>query len=215
MSAAGLWSERADAYRTSALHSEGADLELLAEWARSAAGRTALDVATGGGHLARRLREEGFDVVTLDPAPGMRADVLARAEDIPFADASFDVVACRIAPHHFEDVDAAMRELARTSRELVLVEDELHVGEAAEEAARLRDPSHVRCYGEGEWRALFERAGHLVDDGRFLDRFVAVDRWLELTGCAGEEAARVLELVADLVDGHLIRRPAILLRGRR
>ena len=34
---------------------------------------TALDVATGGGHVARRLREAGLQVVSADPAPGMQA----------------------------------------------------------------------------------------------------------------------------------------------
>jgi len=38
-----------------------------------------LDVATGGGHVARRLGERGCEVVSLDPSPGMQADVLARA----------------------------------------------------------------------------------------------------------------------------------------
>ena len=33
---------------------------------------TAIDVATGGGHVARRLREAGLQVVSCDPAPGMR-----------------------------------------------------------------------------------------------------------------------------------------------
>src|SRR6266542_1339273 len=94
-----VWSERADAYRGAADQRAGEDLELLVSWAEG--GGTALDVASGGGHTATRLREAGYDVVTLDPAPGMRADVLASAEDIPFAESSFDVVTCRIAPHHF------------------------------------------------------------------------------------------------------------------
>ena len=75
-----LWSERADAYVESDTHREGRDLDLLVSWAE---GKTALDVATGGGHVARRLRERGFEVTTLDPAPGMRADVLAPATGLP------------------------------------------------------------------------------------------------------------------------------------
>ena len=90
-----LWSERADAYRASEAHREGPDLDLVVEWA--AGGRTALDVGTGGGHVGRRLREAGLNVVTCDPAPGMQADVVCAAESLPFADGSFDVVACRIA----------------------------------------------------------------------------------------------------------------------
>ena len=97
------WSDRAEAYRESATHREGPDLDLLVEWCEPAEGVKALDVATGGGHVARRLREEGCEVVTLDPSPGMQADVLAPAEHIPFDDGAFDVVVTRIAPHHFED----------------------------------------------------------------------------------------------------------------
>src|SRR5207245_2256618 len=94
---------------------------------------TALDVATGGGHVANRLREAGFRVVTIDPAPGMKPDVISRAEEIPFADASFDIVACRIAAHHFQDPAAALKEMARVSRSLVLVADNLFLDESREE----------------------------------------------------------------------------------
>ncbi len=94
-----VWSERAESYRESEAHRQGRDLELFAEWA---AGMTVLDVATGGGHVAKRLREAGCEVVTCDPAPGMRPDVICRAEDLPFADGSFGAVACRVAAHHFD-----------------------------------------------------------------------------------------------------------------
>src|SRR6185369_6679030 len=73
------WSERAEAYRHSDAHSQGRDLELFAEWAE---GEKALDVATGGGNVARVLQEAGLDVVTIDSAPGMRPTVISRAEEI-------------------------------------------------------------------------------------------------------------------------------------
>jgi SAM-dependent methyltransferase len=207
-----VWSERAEVYRGLADQRAGEDLELLVSWA---AGRTALDVATGGGHTARRLREEGFDVVTLDPAPGMRADVLAPAEHIPFADSSFDVVACRIAPHHFTDISAAVGEMARVARGLVLVEDTLYEDERVEEAERLRDPTHVRSYSEEEWRGLFEAAGLTVEEVRILEKRRPVDSWLDRVGSAGEEAARVRELIADrIVDGQFVDRK-IFLKGRK
>ena len=78
------WSERAQLYRDSEAHREGEDLDLVVEW--SAGAENALDVATGGGHVARRLRETGINVVTVDPAPGMQPDVISRGEDLPFAD---------------------------------------------------------------------------------------------------------------------------------
>jgi len=205
------WSAHAEAYRTSEAHRSGSDLDLLVEWAE---GTTALDVATGGGHVARRLREAGFDVVTVDPSPGMQTDVIARAEDLPFADSSFDLVATRIAPHHFADVNAAVRELARVSRHLVLVVDNLYRGDAVEEAERLRDPTHVRNYDEREWRELFEQAGLDVEALELLETTIELEPWLERAGCEGGEAARVRELVADLVDGDgRLRMTRIALKG--
>jgi SAM-dependent methyltransferase len=196
-----VWSQRAEAYRESEAHRQGRDLELFAEWA---AGKTVLDVATGGGHVAARLREAGCEVVTCDPAPGMRPDVICRAEDLPFADASFDVVACRVAAHHFEDPAAALRELARVSRELVLVADNLYLGEAGEEADRLRDPTHVRNYSEDEWRDLFGQAGLEVEAFEREEKRIELEPWLERAGCIGREAERVRELLADRIeDGRL------------
>ena len=208
-----LWSERAELYRTSAIHSSGDDLDLLVAWCEPAEGVTALDVATGGGHVARRLREEGATVVTTDAAPGMQADTTARAEDLPFADGSFDVVACRIAAHHFADVNAALREMARVAKDRVVVCDNTFVSEAAEEADRLRDPTHVRNYSAAEWRIFFEQAGLTVTDEQAMERWADVDSWLERAGCTGDDAARVRELLADeIVDGKK-RLPTIVIKG--
>ena len=196
------WSERADMYRESEAHREGEDLDLIVEWAE---GKNALDVATGGGHVARRLGEAGFDVTTLDPAPGMGATVVAPAEDIPFAAGSFDVVACRVAAHHFEDVAKAVSEMARVSRNLVLVADNLFLGETVEEAEKLRDPTHVRCYSEDEWRELFAGAGLTVEDLRSFEKRIELAPWLARAGCVGDEARRVRELLGDRIeDDHVV-----------
>jgi hypothetical protein len=205
------WSERAELYRHSAAHREGPDLDLVVEWATGA--RTALDVATGGGHVARRLREAGLDVVTCDPAPGMRPDVVCRAEDLPFAAGSFDLVACRVAAHHFEDVRTAVREFARVAAERVLVVDNLYLGEREEEADRLRDPSHVRNYTEEEWRSFFAEARLRLDDLRRFDKPIEFGPWLDRAGCVGEEADRVRELLADRISDGWITLDRLALKG--
>lgn len=211
--AAELWSARADAYRESEAHRQGADLDLLVEW--SAGARTALDVGSGGGHVARRLREAGLEVTTCDPAPGMSPDVVCAAEHIPFAGGSFDVVATRLAAHHFADAAAGLRELARVSAGRVLVADNLFGGNAAEEAEKLRDPSHVRTYSEAGWRELFAQAGLRVLDLRVLESLIELEPWLERAGCAGEEADRVRSLLADRIDGGRLRLDRICVRGGR
>jgi SAM-dependent methyltransferase len=207
-----VWSERAQLYRASDVHRQGRDLELFAEWAE---GETALDVATGGGHVADRLRAAGLNVVTIDPAPGMQPDVVSRAEEIPFAAESFDVVACRVAAHHFQDPGLALAEMARVSRSLVLVADNLFLGEAGEEADRLRDPTHVRNYSEDEWRQMFEAAGLEIEAFEREDKRIEVEPWLERAGCVGDEAARVRELLADRIADGRVRVDRGIFKGRK
>jgi SAM-dependent methyltransferase len=206
------WSERAQLYRESAAHREGEDLDLVVEWSKGA--ETALDVATGGGHVARRLREAGVNVVTLDPAPGMQPDVVSRGEDLPFADRSFDVVACRVAAHHFEDVEKAVHEMARVSRDRVIVLDNLFLDERAEEADRVRDPSHVRNYTEQEWRELFRSSGLRIEDARRLAKPIEVEPWLERAGTPEGDARRVRELLSDRVEEGWITLDRIAILGR-
>jgi pimeloyl-ACP methyl ester carboxylesterase/SAM-dependent methyltransferase len=106
---------------------------LFGEWAARVAdtaaiqpGERVLDVACGTGVLAREAATRvapGGSVTGLDPNPGMLA-VAARlapeiawhrgtAEDIPFPDASFDVVVSQFGLMFFEDKEKAVREMVR------------------------------------------------------------------------------------------------------
>ena len=208
-----LWSERADLYRAATEHASGEDLELVVAWCGAGPGVMVLDVATGGGHTARALRAAGCKVVTVDSAPGMGPDVISRAEELPFADRSFDAAVSRIAAHHYEDVRGAVAEMARVAP-CVVVEDTLYVSEEVEEAERLRDPTHVRSYSEGEWRAVFESAGLDVEEVAFVEKRRAVADWLARTGCAGEEEDRVRALLGDQIEDGDYVDTKILLRGR-
>ncbi|MCP9487312.1 MAG: class I SAM-dependent methyltransferase [Gaiellaceae bacterium MAG52_C11] len=207
------WSVRADAYRNAQEQREGSDLDRIVEWARGA--RTALDVATGGGHVARRLREAGIEVVSADPAPGMKADVICPAEHLPFADSSFDLVVTRIAPHHFADIALAVAEMARVAREQLIVEDTLYVSEAVEEAERLRDPTHVSSYSEYEWRSFLEAAGLRIEAVELHEKRHPLEEWLARTETNEQDAARVRELLAGRIEGDEYVDRKILLRARK
>jgi SAM-dependent methyltransferase len=210
-----LWSDRAQAYRESATHASGDDLDLVVEWCEPGPGVTVLDVATGGGHVARRLREAGAQVVTVDAAPGMEPDVIAPADHLPFADASFDAVACRIAAHHFPDVLAAVREMARVARDRVVICDNTFTSESAEEADRLRDPSHVRNYGVAEWHSFFELAGLEVAEEMSLLRETDFEDWLDRTETPAGDRDRVRELLDGRVHDGRLRLPTVVLKGTK
>jgi SAM-dependent methyltransferase len=212
-----LWDERAEAYRASKTHAEGEDLDLVVEWCAPGQGRKVLDVATGGGHVARRLRELGCEVVTTDSSPGMKPDVVSRAEDLPFAAGSFDCVVSRIAPHHFGDVRKAVEEMARVSNDVVVIEDTLFSSERHEHAEKLRDPSHVRNYTEDEWAAFLTEAGLEVEQPQLHEKVHPLADWLARTGCEGEEAERVRALLADRMtdDGTAWTDVKIVLKARK
>ena len=207
------WSKRADLYRTSAAHNVGADLDQIVDWAAGA--RTAVDVATGGGHVARRLREVGLEVVSCDPSPGMEPDVICFAEELPFTDASFELAVTRVAAHHFADIQAAVNELARVASDRVLIVDTVFQGEAGEEAETLRDPSHVRNYSEAEWRGFAEAAGLNVQEVRLFEIPIELDAWLARTDCVGADAERARDLLADRITGNELAMTRIALRATK
>lgn len=207
------WDERYAAYLESPTHREGPDLDRIVEWISP--GSTVLDVGTGAGHVARRLREAGCTVVTVDSAPGMQPDLVSRAEELPFANDSFDVVTTRIAAHHFVKLSTALFEMARVARGIVIVEDTLYLDERVEEAERIRDPSHVRMYGEAEWRELLEGAGLRVETVELFEKREPLEGWIARTGCTGDDAKQVRELVEHRVeDGNLVSK-RILLKGAK
>jgi SAM-dependent methyltransferase len=210
-----IWNQRAEAYRQSAIHAGGEDLDLVVAWCEPAEGVDVLDVATGGGHVARRLREAGANVVTVDPAPGMRADVIAPADHLPFAESSFDAVACRLGAHHFSDVLAAVKEMARVARMRVVICDNTFVSESSEEADRVRDPSHVRNYGVEEWHSFFELAGLEVADEVLMQRPLEIEPWLARVECTGAEAQQVRELLGDRIVDGVMPLPTLVIKGVR
>jgi len=210
-----VWSQRADAFRESPTHRDGPDLDLLVEWCEPGEGVKVLDVATGGGHVARRLREEGCTVVTVDPAPGMQPDVVAPAEELPFEDGAFDVVTCRIAAHHFQDIHKAVAEMARVTQRLVVIEDNVFTDERVEEAERVRDPTHVRCYSEDEWKDMLTDAGLEVEQLEHFERRPVVDDWLARVNTPPGDAERVRFLLADHMEDGTVTLQSIVVKARR
>jgi SAM-dependent methyltransferase len=210
-----VWSTRAQAFRDSPTHREGPDLDLLVEWCEPGPDVKVLDVATGGGHVARRLRKEGCTVVTVDPASGMQPDVVAPAEELPFEDGAFDVVTCRIAAHHFQDIGKAVAEMARVTQRLVVIEDNVFTDERVEEAERVRDRTHVRCYSEDEWKKMLTDAGLEVEQVENFERRPVVDDWLARVDTPPADAERVRSLLADHIEDGAIRLQSIVVKARR
>ena len=171
----------AEAYVVSPGHAHGDDLARLVELAAPRPSDRALDVSTGGGHVALALARHVAHVTASDLTPAMLAAarrhlsaegvsnadyVIADAEALPFLDASFDLVTVRIAPHHYPDAARAVREMARVlvPRGRLIVIDNIAPEDAQLDALlnqweRRRDPSHIRAYTSAEWQAFVAGAG--------------------------------------------------------
>jgi ubiquinone/menaquinone biosynthesis C-methylase UbiE len=190
----------AAAYVASAGHAGGPDLEQLLAWGRKRGAQRVLDIATGGGHTALAFSRFTPSVVAVDLTLSMlraardfaaseRAPVrflAADVETLPFQDASFGTVTCRIAAHHFPALLPALRQIARVLRPggSLLVQDILgHDDETASafilEVERRRDPSHVRAFRQLEWTAFLRAAGFTVMDEAIMAK---QRRWEEWTG---------------------------------
>src|SRR5438105_876268 len=154
-------------YLTSKPHAKGKSLERLVELVQPQPAWRALDVATGAGHTAYAfaphvarvwatdITEEMLALVRDEIAKRKLANVrvaYAKAESLPFEDESFELVTCRIAPHHFESIprflDEARRVLKRSGT-FALVDNvvpEGSVGDYINAFERFRDPSHILAW---------------------------------------------------------------------
>jgi ubiquinone/menaquinone biosynthesis C-methylase UbiE len=193
----------AAAYVTSPGHAAGDDLEQIAAWGRALAPTRVLDLATGGGHTALALASFARHVTACDVTePMLRAArgllrergataatfVAGDVEALPFRDAVFDVVTCRIAAHHFADVAAAVREIRRVLRpggsfllQDILGHDDTAAAAFVTEVERRRDPSHVRAYRAVEWRAFLRAAGLTLMDSTVVAKSRPWDEWTTRT----------------------------------
>jgi SAM-dependent methyltransferase len=204
----------AAAYVASTSHAAGDDLERLLAWGRACRPQRVLDVATGGGHTALAFaamapRVVAFDLTEpmLQAAREFHAGRAARnlayvAGDVAalsFRDGAFDVVTCRIAPHHFARPAAAVREVARVLApggtflvQDILGHDDAECAAFITEVERRRDPSHVRAYRAQEWKAMLRGAGLTIMEDAVVSK---IRGWADWTGRVrmSPEARRALE----------------------
>jgi len=173
-----------DAYVRSKWHAGGDDLARMLLLAAPQATDVLLDIATGGGHVARVIGPHVGKVIVSDLTPQMLDHavpylqqqglvnierLVADAQDLPLDGASVDIVTCRIAPHHFPDPDRFVAEAARVLRpggRFLLVDSTVPDGEVGaffNAYEEVRDPSHVRSLAEAEWVALLQKNGLEID----------------------------------------------------
>ena len=87
--------------------------------------------------------------------------------------------------------------------------------ERVEEAERLRDPTHVRCYTEDEWKEMLTEAGLEVEQVEHFERHPVVEDWLARVETPPAEAQRVRELLEGHVRDGMLELKSIVVKARR
>ncbi|HEX4002280.1 MAG TPA: methyltransferase domain-containing protein [Candidatus Acidoferrales bacterium] len=190
----------AAAYTTSQVHADPDALRQVVDLAKPLPTDRALDIATGAGHTALALAARVAEVVAYDMTEPMLRETARNAaarglanlttqqgiaESLPFPGATFDIITVRQAPHHFADVPASLREMARVAKpgaRIIIVDstspEDPSLARQWNHIEKLRDSSHVRNYAPSEWRAMiaaaglrvtFEESSFAAENGRPMD----------------------------------------------
>ena len=220
----------ASKYSTSAVHAKGASLQRLVDLVSPHATWSALDIATGAGHTALTFAPHVGHVIASDLTPEMLAEAAklatargltnvstaaADAENLPFEAARFDLVTCRIAPHHFPDIPRFVAEVARVLKpggtfalvDNVTPDAETTPGFAAADLAaagdvynsfeKIRDPSHGRAWSTAEWRDVVTGSGLTITHVEHCPKAMDFDTWCKTMAVP---AAKLPHLAA-MLDG--------------
>ena len=168
-------------YATSAVHSSGPDLAAMLAAVLLRGDERVLDAGCGTGHTALAFAPHVAAVVGLDVTLAMLAQARRLAserglvnatfergdvEQIPYPDASFDLVTSRYSAHHYPRPAVAFAEFARVLKPggTLLLLDVVAPETAASDTflnaiELLRDPSHVRDHTPAQWLAFAAAAG--------------------------------------------------------
>jgi len=192
----------AERYVHSYDHSKGESLDRMVEVVDPQPGWRVLDIATGGGHTALAFAPRVREVVATDitqemltaaekfiGAKGVNNVSFKEADacDLPFENAEFDLVTCRVAPHHFPDTAMFVREMARVLKpsgtvamiDNVVPEDR-ETDEYINAFEKFRDPSHVRALTASEWLKNFADAGFQVQTAEIFRKARDFEAWAGL-----------------------------------
>lgn len=221
---------QAAAYVASAVHASGPDLEALERIVAAKRPENALDLGTGGGHVAYRLTAHATQVTAVDLSADMLAAVAATASDrglgnlltvesavetLPFEDGAFDFLACRYSAHHWSDLEAGIRQARRVlkSGSPAVFIDAVAAGPALADThlqavELLRDTSHVRDYSPAEWMAVLARTGFAVENSRMFRVRMDFKVWIARMRTP-DENARVIRKLQDGASQSVRRHFAI------
>jgi ubiquinone/menaquinone biosynthesis C-methylase UbiE len=219
----------AAAYATSTVHAKGYSLARLVEITQPQSDWQVLDVATAAGHTAFTFAPHVAHVTATDLTPEMLTVAAglaaekglsnvsfepADAESLPFTADQFNLVTCRIAPHHFPDIQQFINEAARVLKPggLLAVVDNIvpgthlrgkkarlinEAGAYVNAFEKLRDPSHDRCWSIIEWEQGLRKAGFAIQHQELLSKEIEFGSWAARMQVSPEDTIRLKAMLVQ------------------
>lgn len=208
------FARQAETFSASSAITDAALTQRFVDALGEAARGSVLDVACGPGILSVAIAKTARDVVAFDLTPQMLKKAAQRcaeaglgnvsfregsANDLPFADATFDAAVTRLSVHHFDRPDRVMSEIFRVLRPggRFVIADVISSEVPAESELQnaieiLRDPSHVRMLPGSELTALVKEAGFAIEQLATWDKPREFEEWMGIVN----DASRVPPLRA-------------------
>ena len=196
----------AEIFGSSVLKTRAAEAEILARMARVKSSDRAVDFACGTGALAMAFAPRvrwvfGVDLTAAMLGVAQRnaresnvenvAFTIGNAQQVPFADRSFDLALTSYALHHVPDAAQVISEMCRVLKPGgrvgvidIYAPEERHRAEMHERIEKVRDPSHTRTLARSELATLLAAKGLKVIDMRTEENALTFDRWMYTAGRA-------------------------------
>lgn len=220
----------AAAYATSDVHAKGESLARIVELAQPQRRWQGLDVATGAGHMAAAFAPHVANIIASDITDEMLSEAAKLAADrnlanvstakaeagsLPFEDARFDLVCCRLAAHHFPDLRrfvAEVRRVLKTGGRFALVDNvapdaqqlpDASQSDIADTAAAynafetLRDPSHALAPPPETWISLLTDAGFRIVAREQFGKELDFSSWVTRMRCAPDTVTELRRILTS------------------
>ena len=231
-----MFGAQAAQYAQSQVHRSDHRLDLVQRLAPAAGSEWAIDLGTGAGFTAFAVAPYAKRVVASDlTLPMLREtrrigqerrvdNVLLlqnRAESLPIASNSIDLITCRAAGHHFSDLGAALDEIRRALKPggaLVMADsvspedDDLYAW--FNEVELRRDYSHIENRRVSTLEEMLAARGLDVVEGELTATYMTFNNWVERTATPADEvdalrrdfrnatpAAKAAFLIEETADG--------------
>lgn len=216
------FTKQADAYAATAQAKDESSHRMIVGLCQPDPDERVLDVACGPGFLTMAFGRRCKEVIGLDATDAMLSMARSEAEkrgmgnvrfergiatELPFPPASFDIVSCRAAFHHFpapELVLAEMRRVVKTGGKILIADivtsDDPMEADVHNEIERLCDPTHVQALTATEFRNLF-RLNKLDIVTDFPGRITYdLDEWVLHGGPTAEIETKIRQRFNDALE---------------